>query len=111
MHHYFSMCWLPLADNFLHHLQYMMIIFSCMFDYPNSFINRTSSIPITSDNRDALLYFQSLCLKVFVENVSLLYRQLGIRCRVNLVVTRTPDPTNVLSHLMWTEYKHYFCFH
>ena len=37
---YFSVCWLSFANHILNQLQYLLIIFSRMFDYPNNFINR-----------------------------------------------------------------------
>ena len=65
IHHYFNACWLSFANNFLDQLQDFTITFSCIFGYPNSSINRISSIQITSDNRHFTLL--CLCPKVFVE--------------------------------------------
>ena len=50
MHHYFSIYTLSFTVHFLIQLQYLMIIFSYMFHYVNSLINRTYSVPSISDN-------------------------------------------------------------
>ena len=50
MHHYFSIYWLSFTDHFLIQLEYLMIIFSCMFHYLNNLINLTYSVRSISDN-------------------------------------------------------------
>jgi hypothetical protein len=46
MNCYFIIWWLSFTNHFLNQLPYSMIIFSFMFDYPNSLINRTSWVPV-----------------------------------------------------------------
>jgi len=55
MHHYFSICPLSFTSNFLNQLQYVMMIFSRMFDCLYNLINRTSSAPISLDIRRVTL--------------------------------------------------------
>jgi len=50
VHHYLTIWWLSFTKQFLNQLQYLMTIFSYMFDYLNSLINHTSFVPVNSDN-------------------------------------------------------------
>jgi len=38
VHRYLSTCCLSFTSHFLNRLQYLMIMFSCVFHYPNSLI-------------------------------------------------------------------------
>jgi len=50
-HYFFSICWLSFTNHFLNQLQYLMITFLCMFDYPNNLFKRIPSVAVSADNR------------------------------------------------------------
>jgi len=67
MHNYLNICWLSFTNHFLGQLQYLLVIFLCMFDYLKNLINLISLVPVSLDIQQSTVIIIIIIIIIIIQ--------------------------------------------